>query len=1580
MTLRRRGRDVSTAILPPAMSAPAKVRTPRPTTPVASPVPDLPTPAARAAAGNAAVASAMGGSPPRLGPAPAGWAPQLLAGQDLVGNQAVAAGALSAGPPATSAEPTPAARQPARKPEPKPVQKAKIPPAPGPDRKDSKDTGERPETGSKKREDAAGPRSPGADPKFQALKKDVAAKKRRVASSHPPPAAEAGAAQGAAVPPADDREARGKAAHAEDMDAAQPKEFDKRAFIAAVEKAVKDRAPKNLDEADKFGKSDKAEEVKTEVRGKVGAGKDAAAQEIADTTAATPQPAPDSKPVVPLAADQLPGKPAAPNPAQAAPDALPKSATDLSAGPDRVNDQLAEAQVTEQQLAMENSREPGFDKAVRDKKTLEAHSESAPEQLRAGEAAELKKVKTAAATRGAGAMSAIHATRVTTGRQVTTGKQGAKGHDEDKRTQVTALLQKVFDDTKGDVEKILSDLDKKVDDQFTTGEKRARDRFTDEHTRGMDEYKDRRYSGWAGKARWVKDLFADLPEEANRIYERARDHYLTAMRGVIADVAGTVESELRRAKDRIASGRKDLKQAVDTLPKDLRALGKQAAADFEGKFDELAETVDDKGTELVDTLATKYTDAVKAVDAEIAAEKEKNKSLFHKAADAVGGVINTIKELGRLLMGVLRKAASAVPLILRDPIGFLGRLISGVGGGLKLFMGNAGRHLQQGVLAWLLGTGVAAGLQLPTSFDVLGILVLIAGLLGLSWPNIRDRLARRVNPKAMTAAETGKDAIPIVVAAKKRGVAGLWSDLKSRVGDLKKDLIGKLVSYLLPTIIIAGVTWIVSLFNPASAFIRACKMIIDIIRFIVTQGRQIIEFVNTVLDAVIAIARGGTGGVPALVERALARSIPVLIGALAAILGIGGIAGKVKQIFQALSRPVNRAIDWVIDKITGLLKKLWNKIKPKPAKPKRPKPKRPKDRGRPRRPRGRPRRRRRPDARRPRKRRPDRRPGRRPRKRSEAAKRRSLNAALRAANRLIGAASATVEGVRRRLPGLKRRYGLTSIRLVESGALHLIELAINPKAKSKKGLFPYRVAKATDSIVLTGAGPQVSTLDNVVDPMEQKHPAAFIVTIAAVPGEVTGNRRIAARYGDEAWAGSTERRVAHRRTAVIIGVNSAEPLDPRASGDRGPVAVGKAVHAVEQPDRLRMAMFGFVWTPGWVHEETKAHASIDTVRAAYNSLESAGEKEAARKVEEKGLKEKKSIPYGLIRGHVLKSPYTNRALEILQAVNRQVHVLSQDADSGVRAPKGRGVLAAYDEVLRTIEGDPVMIIGGYDFEDLDWRENGEPRTVQLTKLANRIDRAIRVAIARHAPEVLYPTEPSTLVKVWDEVWPAERRNRVFQKLQDRADAAARDRLPYGVGEGEGRRFRNWLRRLFGADFSVAYDPRASVGTDPRLASRRGFAVRVASRLRSRHVAYTVIMQAQSMASARTLANEFFLANPAIGPREKVILQAYVFNHVEAVIRLLVDDPGLRVHDPRVQAHLNAMAEAVRDHQGRIPQGESRTAADRRLHDTMDVVERMTRDIITTLTAGDLRRTWAKLRAQLRKAQHEAKRASAPRRT
>ncbi|WP_052026041.1 hypothetical protein [Amycolatopsis vancoresmycina] len=480
------------------------------------------------------------------------------------------------------------------------------------------------------------------------------------------------------------------------------------------------------------------------------------------------------------------------------------------------------------------------------------------------------------------------------------------------------------------------------------------------------------------------------------------------MRQVISDVADTIGAELNRAKQRIARGRTELQAAVRKLPADLQNIGKQAAADFAGKFDELSESVDDKGTELVDTLATKYTDALKAVDDEIAEEKEKNKGLVAKAVDAVKGVIKTIMELKDLLLSVLAKAAQAVFLILGDPIGFLRNLVTGVGDGLRLFLRNIGTHLQQGIMSWLLGKATEAGLQLPDKFDTRGVLTLLAGLLGLTWQAIRARIVRRVPEQAVAAAEA---AVPLVAEVRRRGVAGMWDDLRERVGDLRKTLLDKVIEYVTPTIVVAGITWIISLFNPASAFIRAVKLIIDIVTFVVTRARQILEFVNAVLDAVIAIARGAVGGVAGLVERALAKSIPVLLGLLASLLGVGGIADRVKKIVQALAKPVGKAVDWVIDKIVGLVKRLWGKRRP--AKPKK-----------------------------------------KPAKPGKKDFQRLLAAGLRDARALVKA-GLTVRQIKPKLAGIRRRHKLTRLDIVVEGVkgtehvAHFVA-AVNPELAGPK--------------------------------------------------------------------------------------------------------------------------------------------------------------------------------------------------------------------------------------------------------------------------------------------------------------------------------------------------------------------------------------------------------------------------------------------------------------------------------------------------------------------------------------------------
>ncbi|MFE1957072.1 hypothetical protein [Streptomyces sp. NPDC059479] len=764
---------------------------------------------------------------------------------------------------------------------------------------------------------------PSQAPGFRRVQSDVAAKKAKL-KQHKSATVESRSAQDAAVAPPDDRQAQGKAANAEKMNEAKPGEFDKNAFIGAVNEAIAAQAPKNLEEADGFADSGRADSIKDSVDGKVKDGKESSAEEIETATTAAPDTSQaKEKQVTPMSPDQPPGNPGAPNAADAVPARQPDEVLDFSEGPRQVDQQMADAEVTEEQLARGN--EPQFDRALAEKKKGEQHTAAAPAKGRAAEAKQLSAAQAGAAVSGAQAMNAMTADRGAAGRAVDSGKGETKSADEKKREQVTARLQKVFDATQKDVEKILGDLDGKVDRQFTEGEKRARDDFTADHKRRMKEYKDRRYSGWRGPFRWGRDKLKGLPQEGLDIFKKSRELYVTKMQAVISTIADTIGTELGRAKARIATGRNELKAEVDRLPADLRQFGEEAAADFAGKFDDLESQVNDKSQELVQTLAQKYTEALNSVDEEIKKLEEENKGLIAMVVDAVVGVIQTIMELKNLLMGILAKAASAIAKIIKDPIGFLRNLVSSVGAGLNLFIGNIADHLKSGLVSWLLGTAVSTGLAIPSRFDLKGIIQLIASLLGLTWDNIRARITRKGVPEqAMAKVE---QSVPVAGALAREGPAGAAQEITAETGDLKTTILDDLKSYLIPTVLIAGITWILSLLNPASAFIRAVKAIIDIVTFIVTQGAQIAAFVNAVLDAVIAIANGAQAGVPKAIETALATSIPLLIGLLASLLGIGGLANKVRQIFQKAARPVNRAIDKLVDKIAKAGKKLWNRLK-----------------------------------------------------------------------------------------------------------------------------------------------------------------------------------------------------------------------------------------------------------------------------------------------------------------------------------------------------------------------------------------------------------------------------------------------------------------------------------------------------------------------------------------------------------------------------------------------------------------------------------------------------------------------------
>jgi hypothetical protein len=86
------------------------------------------------------------------------------------------------------------------------------------------------------------------------------------------------------------------------------------------------------------------------------------------------------------------------------------------------------------------------------------------------------------------------------------------------------------------------------------------------------------------------------------------------------------------------------------------------------------------------------------------------------------------------------------------------------------------------------------------------------------------------------------------------------------------------------------------------------------------------EFVESVINSIHAIATGSIGGAISKVEQALGNMVPLLIGFLASLIGLGGISAKIKAFILKVQTKVDQAIDKVLKKAVAFVKKMFGKL------------------------------------------------------------------------------------------------------------------------------------------------------------------------------------------------------------------------------------------------------------------------------------------------------------------------------------------------------------------------------------------------------------------------------------------------------------------------------------------------------------------------------------------------------------------------------------------------------------------------------------------------------------------------------
>jgi hypothetical protein len=274
----------------------------------------------------------------------------------------------------------------------------------------------------------------------------------------------------------------------------------------------------------------------------------------------------------------------------------------------------------------------------------------------------------------------------------------------------------------------------------------------------------------------------------------------------------------------------------------------------------------------------------------------------------------------------LDRAGQAIGTILKDPVKFIKNLFGAVGDGVSNFFKNIKTHLIQGVVGWLTGALSEVNLTGPFEFTAKGILKLVLEILGITYANVKARVIKKL-PAAAKVFDVVEKGFGLLQRLVTEGPAALWEEIKSQVASIKDTVMGAIRNWLITTVIREGIIWLLSFTNPASAIVKAVKLLFDLVMFLVERYQQIKDYILAVYEAVAAIASGNFAKVTSAVEGALARIVPVLISLFASFLGLGGISKQVKKVIEKVTKPINKAIDAVVDKIVKFAKKVIAKVK-----------------------------------------------------------------------------------------------------------------------------------------------------------------------------------------------------------------------------------------------------------------------------------------------------------------------------------------------------------------------------------------------------------------------------------------------------------------------------------------------------------------------------------------------------------------------------------------------------------------------------------------------------------------------------
>ena len=737
------------------------------------------------------------------------------------------------------------------------------------------------------------PVPPDSDPKFtQAM--GTVAHAATEAKHHHPVQEMTKVAQDASPTPPNDTTAKAQTKQAQSMSAAQPTKPDKNAFKEMLRQKLVAIAPKTDDDLKKFKSSGKAAQMQGELKQGVAGQREHAQGPITTATNASP---PSVAARTTGAAPAAPGQANLPQVqvANVVPPPAPDPGPAMAAQAHEADQSMVDAKLTTQQLQKAN--DPRFSAVVTARDQVHSAAATMPKQFNAQQQAILNTTHAGAHDAVTKAHTQMHQAHAHAHAGAHAEQEKVMSRDAQERQKVAADIESRFAAIKTKVENKLKAMGDEVDKMFTQGEEASRGTFESEVDRRTTEY-------------WLEHpidaaigaVFGGDSEKA-RIYKEESANHMTRVMNVIDRIADFVEQQLKEAKELITQGQAEIEKHVAELDPKLRQSAQEAEKALGSRFEELQHSIDAKREELANHLVDLYKQAQQKIDDRVKELKESDKGIIDGFVEKLEAVKKAIDEFKKRLQGVVTDGEATLDLIIGDPIAFLGHLLDALKAGFMGFVGNIATHLEKGFISWLTGGIASMGITLPETWDLKGIISLALQVLDLTWEKIKGKIHAKIEkligPKAMRVLDK---VVEYAQAAWNGGMAGLIEKAKEDLGNLKDMIFGAIKSYLTETIVKIAIQKLVALSNPVGEIIEAVMDIYKVVMFFIEKANQIMSLVETIVKSVSNIAHGAIGQAAQWIENAMASTIPIIIGFLADLLGIGDLPDKIREVHREGAR------------------------------------------------------------------------------------------------------------------------------------------------------------------------------------------------------------------------------------------------------------------------------------------------------------------------------------------------------------------------------------------------------------------------------------------------------------------------------------------------------------------------------------------------------------------------------------------------------------------------------------------------------------------------------------------------------